>query len=262
VHPLDSIAVWVPGQQSTCVPQAPTGVVFPCDEGVPRAGFRDDTNNFAPRLGFAYDLTRDGRTVVRGGYGLTYAFAIFNTLQEGQVGIPFAIRDVLVDLPFSKDSQGLAGVLLAGWQVNGIATFYSGLPVDVIGARDDNLDGRAADRPDLVGEWQTSRPSDDDIVAGATWFDTAAFAPPGVGQIGTFGRNVISGPDYKNVDLTLSKRFRLKGSHELQLRLEAYNVFNFTNFINPIGNTTSKDFGEITGVVAPRILQLGARYSF
>ena len=31
---------------SVCVPQAPKGIVFPCDDGIPRAGFRDDTNNF------------------------------------------------------------------------------------------------------------------------------------------------------------------------------------------------------------------------
>jgi hypothetical protein len=168
----------------------------------------------------------------------------------------------LVDLPFFKDHEGLAGLLLGGWQVNGIATYYSGLPVDLLGSRDANLDGRAADRPNLLGQWQKPRPSDDEIVAGATWFDTAAFAPPAVGEIGSFGRNVVSGPDYKNVDLTLSKRFHLKGSHELQLRLEVYNVFDFTNFTNPNGDTTNNQFGQITSALPPRILQLGARYSF
>jgi len=168
----------------------------------------------------------------------------------------------LVDLPFFKDNRGLAGLLLGGWQVNGIATYYSGLPVDLLGSRDANLDGRAADRPNLVGEWQKPRPSNDEIVAGATWFDTTAFTQPGVGQIGSFGRNVISGPDYKNVDLVLSKRFRVRGTHEIQLRFEAYNVFGFTNFTNPITDTTNNQFGEITAVLAPRILQLGARYSF
>jgi outer membrane receptor protein involved in Fe transport len=73
---------------------------------------------------------------------------------------------------------------------------------------------------------------------------------------------VVSGPDYKNVDLTLSKRFHLKGSHELQLRLEVYNVFDFTNFTNPNGDTTNNQFGQITSALPPRILQLGARYSF
>jgi hypothetical protein len=168
----------------------------------------------------------------------------------------------LLDLPFFKDHHGVAGLLLGGWQVNGIATYYNGLPVDLVGLSDANLDGNANDRPNLIGGWQKPRPTNEEIVAGATWFDTAAFAQPGTGEIGSFGRNVISGPDYKNVDLALSKRFRLKGSHEIQLRFEAYNVFNFTNFTNPVSDTTSNQFGQITSVVSPRILQLGARYSF
>jgi hypothetical protein len=168
----------------------------------------------------------------------------------------------LVDLPFFKDDRGLAGLLLGGWQVNGIVTYYSGLPVDLLGSRDANLDGRPADRPNLVGEWQKPRPSNDEIVAGATWFDTAAFTQPGVGQIGTFGRNVIDGPDYKNVDLVLSKRVRLKGTHEIQLRLEAYNLFDFKNFNSPVSDVTNNEFGQITSAQPPRILQIGARYSF
>ena len=91
VHPGDLIAAYVPGMQSTCVPQAPTGIVFPCDPGIPRAGLNNDYNNLAPRIGVAYDLRGDGKTVLRGGYGVTYAFQIFNTLQGGQINTPWAL---------------------------------------------------------------------------------------------------------------------------------------------------------------------------
>ncbi|NWG13012.1 MAG: carboxypeptidase regulatory-like domain-containing protein [Acidobacteria bacterium] len=69
VHPGDLLTAYVPGMQSTCVPQAPSGIVFPCDQGIPRAGLNNDYNNLGPRLGFAYDVNGDGKMVVRGAMG-------------------------------------------------------------------------------------------------------------------------------------------------------------------------------------------------
>jgi len=63
---------WQPGVQSIVVPDAPEGILFPGDPGLPRKLTHNDLNNFAPRLGFAWDVTGDARTVVRGGYGIFY----------------------------------------------------------------------------------------------------------------------------------------------------------------------------------------------
>ena len=63
---------WVPGVQSTVVPDAPTGILFPGDPGLPGRLTKSDLNNFAPRLGVAWDVGGDARTVVRGGYGIFY----------------------------------------------------------------------------------------------------------------------------------------------------------------------------------------------
>ena len=63
---------WSPGVQSTVVPDAPRGILFPGDSGLPSRLTNSDLNNFAPRLGVAWDVTGDARTVVRGGYGLFY----------------------------------------------------------------------------------------------------------------------------------------------------------------------------------------------
>ncbi|CAN5805423.1 hypothetical protein BH24ACI4_BH24ACI4_04590 [soil metagenome] len=63
---------WIPGVQSTVVPDAPTGLLFPGDPELPERLTYSDLNNFAPRFGAAWDVTGNARTVVRGGYGLFY----------------------------------------------------------------------------------------------------------------------------------------------------------------------------------------------
>ncbi len=100
VEKNDRINTVVPGQQSTAVPDAPPGVLFPGD--VPRGLAHNDMNNFAPRIGFAWDIFGDGKTAVRGAYGVFYEsvnadslaqenppFAGFATAFSGRMEDPF-----------------------------------------------------------------------------------------------------------------------------------------------------------------------------
>jgi outer membrane receptor protein involved in Fe transport len=72
VQPQNYWATFHPGQQSTVFPGAPPGLVYYGDRGVPRGMVQTDRHNFAPRIGFAWDVFGDGRTSVRGGVGMFY----------------------------------------------------------------------------------------------------------------------------------------------------------------------------------------------
>ncbi|MBO0859221.1 MAG: TonB-dependent receptor [Chloracidobacterium sp.] len=79
------------GLRSKVYVNAPPGLMFVGDPGVPKAGIGSSLDNFAPRVGFAYDITGDGKTSLRGGVGVFY-----DSIQNG------IINNRFVDLtPFS-----------------------------------------------------------------------------------------------------------------------------------------------------------------
>lgn len=60
------------GQKTTVYVNAPVGILYPGDPGLPAGGYDASLSNFGPRVGFAYDLTGDGKTSIRGGYGIFF----------------------------------------------------------------------------------------------------------------------------------------------------------------------------------------------
>ncbi len=80
VAPIDDTGTLVgfnlanPTFQSTVAPNAPKGLMFVGDPGTTSAIYHNNWKDFAPRAGFAYNLFGNGRTVVRGAYGLFYGF--------------------------------------------------------------------------------------------------------------------------------------------------------------------------------------------
>ena len=115
-----------PGQQSTVVPNAPAGLVYPGDAGVPAGTYPTDKNNVAPRLAAIWDASGDGRTSVRAAWGLFY-----DTLpgqgdffQNGTLAPPFQPLtqvDFPATIPFASPLGGAlpvgfpAGLIFIGW---------------------------------------------------------------------------------------------------------------------------------------------------
>jgi Carboxypeptidase regulatory-like domain len=447
--PQDRKLAFVPGKQSVINPTAPVGLLFPGDEGVGRGIVHTDVNNVAPRLGIAWDPKGDGRTAVRGAFGMfygsitgnewnttadnqpftvrqtfptvftlsdpyrnlpggvgpfpfvytpgsprfTYPAQVFgpsldfvwplsyqaNVTVEKELGRSFSVSASYVGsfgrnlaaavdnnypvltagattanvnsrrpyLPgtigaanvlssiFTSDYNalqlsaerrgtrfsgkayyafgrgyedvdfqggGLPGVqnatrlpaergrtsadrrhsftmsgvwridyfdqssawvrhLANDWTLSTIITLQSGTPLTIGTGQDRNLDGLTNDRADLVGdpELDHGRPREE-LIEG--WFDVAAFALPALGTDGSSGRSIVDGPGIRNIDLGLFRDVRLTGRTMFQFRIEATNVFNIVNLINPGTTLGTATFGKIRAARNMRQIQLGGRFSF
>jgi len=175
-------------------------------------------------------------------------------------------------LPFYKNQQGILGHILGGYQVAGIVSFGSG---QYLTASTTALDpagvgllvGPATGRPDYVSNPNAGAPH-----SFQQWFNTASFTPRfgqsplayPTGQItpGNAGIGTIIGPGYENWDLSAYKNIKIERSIDFQLRAEAFNAFNHTNFAGVSTTTTASNYGQVTSAGPNRTLQVGGKLTF
>jgi len=93
------------------------------------------------------------------------------------------------------------------------------------------------------------------------YFNTRLFGAPGPAYA-ALGRNVLPAPGYASVDLSVQKNIGIKERHQIQLRVEAFNVANKVNFAPPVTDLVSADFGRSQQASYARIVRLAARYRF
>jgi len=178
---------------------------------------------------------------------------------------PVSVRGSFVwDIPYGKSLRGAAAHLLAGWQINGLATWdSSGFPISVTAPFNNSLTGLGQDFADYVGG-QPLR-----VGEGATrndrlnrWFNTAAFVPNAIGTYGNAGRNIIYSPGTVNFDFAVVKNFRVTERIGTLFRTEFFNMFNTPNFLPPGNALGAPTLGRITAARDPRILQLSLKVNW
>ncbi|MEA2206309.1 MAG: hypothetical protein QOE77_3085 [Blastocatellia bacterium] len=191
----------------------------------------------------------------------------------------------IYELPFHRAQRGFVGKVLGGWQASGIMTYNTGLPFTVASSSYDTAGIGfipsivAGGRPLLLCDPNSGAPHTVD-----QWFNGACFAKQtasgvtGVLNIpGTASRGAVDGPPTKRVDFTMAKNLRFGENVALQLRAEAFNVFNHTNFrglsvsraitsetscLTPGTLVACSGFGTVTSFRDPRIMQFGIKLLF
>lgn len=155
----------------------------------------------------------------------------------------------------------LAAALLGDWSLTGILAMQSGAGFTVTSGVDNARTGTGGQRADISGDptLSSDRTTPEKILA---WFNTSVYATNVLGTFGNSGRNSLRGPGSKNVDLGLHKTFATGGGTRFQVRIEAFNAFNWVNLGNPNTSQNSANFGRITSAGSPRVMQAALRVSF
>jgi hypothetical protein len=95
------------------------------------------------------------------------------------------------------------------------------------------------------------------------YLNKAAFTTPAPGTLGNMGRNTILGPAYWNLDVAVSREFRIQESQRFEFRAEAFNVTNSFRPGNPQTALNNPNFGLINQSQGePRIMQFAFKYLF
>jgi hypothetical protein len=176
---------------------------------------------------------------------------------------------------FGESPSPLTETLIGGWELGILANWETGARFSVTTGRETYFAG-ASSLADYNEESRAigkkigkvyRRNIDDDNKNEVLWFsanDITRFAFPAAGSYGTSGRNAFVGPDYRNIDISLNKNFRVREGMSVQFRVEFFNILNRVNYGLPSGDFSDKDhFGEITTTRGnPRLIQLALRITF
>ena len=171
-------------------------------------------------------------------------------------------------LPFFLHSRSVAGYVVGGWEFSGIVSFGAGQYMTAhTSAVDPAGQGILASGSAESGTGRPDEVSNPNSGAPHTlkeWFNTAAFVSVPAGQFrpGDSSIGSIKGPGYEDWDLSLFKNIHVGGERDFQFRLETFNALNHVNFSGVSTTTSATNYGQVTSDGSPRVVQLGAKFTF
>jgi hypothetical protein len=189
----------------------------------------------------------------------SYMDAYNRRLDKGRSGSDIPQRAVITFLYSVPNFAGrrFTHTVLGGWQIGALSILQSGQTFTVFDSvNNTNAFPAGTVRPNLTGD------PNDGAQTLMHWFNTAAFQSAAPYTFGNSPRSVLRGPAWKNVDVTLSKNFKLTERWSTELRCEFFNVLNHANFDIPGHTLGNADFGVISSAEPARTLQLALRLVF
>jgi hypothetical protein len=223
-------------------------------------------------VGFTWGKAIDNGSGVRTNSGDTlWPTNSYDLAQERGLS-QFDVRRRLVgsyvyELPFGKGKplagDGVAAAILGGWQLGGILTFADGTPVNGTQLGDTANLGNLGNQPNATG----ISPIPSDRSAQMFW-NAAAFDYKSTDltwRPGNLGRNTLKRPGTRSFDASLARTVKIRESHSLNIRFEAFNAVNHPNWDVPNSDPRSTSFGIITATrsnTTMRQLQFALKYLF
>jgi hypothetical protein len=209
--------------------------------------------------GSGYGGPAEEGTVWQNGYSPRSSYG------NSQLDEPFTFNgDVIYELPFGKgklllNRGGILNGILGGWVVSGLFQIHSGTPFTP--TMQTNLSGSLAGSwfPNRIGSGRVAHPTI------KKWFNPADFVQPADGTYGNSGRDILFGPSWRQLDVSLSKHWAVRKFGQLadiSVRVDASDVFNSPNFSNPNALIGGPTVGTITGANTSRGLQFNGKFTF
>jgi len=179
---------------------------------------------------------------------------------------------VLYNLPFGKghrfvgNSNGFAGTMASGWQVNALGLIRSGIEdLPLIGVNTFGNADTTNQRPNVVPGVSVT-PANQSVTQ---FWNPAAFSIPAAGTFGNAGRGTLYGPSAWDADFSLIKDTALNEKVRLEFRAEIFNIFNHPTFALPYNVVGTSSFGQILstfgstlGFGVSRQIQLALKLKF